>query len=125
MTTTQEKPAAPGTEVAFPPGFVWGTATASYQIEGAVDEDGRGPSIWDTFVRTPGAISDGTVGDVADDHYHRYAEDIALMASLGFNNLPYTLFLAADGSISYVQVGPVHSLEEFRQLAADHLGVQL
>jgi beta-glucosidase/6-phospho-beta-glucosidase/beta-galactosidase len=66
----------------LPADFTWGTATASYQIEGAVDEDGRGPSIWDTFVRTPGAISDGTVGDVADDHYHRYAEDIALMAGL-------------------------------------------
>ena len=68
---------------AFPADFVWGTATASYQIEGAVAEDGRGPSIWDTFAHTPGKIADGTVGDVAVDHYHRYAEDIALLADLG------------------------------------------
>ncbi|HEY0618570.1 MAG TPA: family 1 glycosylhydrolase, partial [Kribbella sp.] len=65
----------------FPDGFVWGTATASYQVEGAVSEDGRGPSIWDTFAHTPGKIADGETGDVADDHYHRYAEDIRLLAS--------------------------------------------
>lgn len=67
----------------FPPGFVFGTATAAYQIEGAVAEDGRGPSIWDTFSHTPGAIRDGGTGDVACDSYHRYAEDIRLMAGLG------------------------------------------
>jgi beta-galactosidase len=76
---------------AFPSDFVWGTATASYQIEGAVDEDGRGPSIWDSFARTPGAISDGSTGDVADDHYHRYAEDIALLASLGMNAYRFSI----------------------------------
>jgi beta-galactosidase len=76
---------------AFPADFVWGTATASYQIEGAVGEDGRGPSIWDTFVRTPGAIADGTVGDVADDHYHRFAEDIAILADLGFNAYRFSI----------------------------------
>jgi beta-galactosidase len=75
----------------FPADFVWGTATASYQIEGAVAEDGRGPSIWDTFVRTPGSIADGTVGDVADDHYHRYAEDIAILADLGFNAYRFSI----------------------------------
>ena len=67
----------------FPEGFAWGTATASYQIEGAVAEDGRAPSIWDTFSHTPGKVQDGDTGDVADDHYHRYAEDVELMASLG------------------------------------------
>ena len=61
----------------FPDGFAWGTATASYQIEGAVDEDGRSPSIWDTFSHTPGKVQDGDTGDVADDHYHRYEEDVA------------------------------------------------
>ena len=66
----------------FPDGFAWGTATASYQIEGAVAEDGRGPSIWDTFSHTPGRILDGTTGDVACDHYHRTAEDAALMAEI-------------------------------------------
>ena len=58
--------------MSFPDGFAWGTATASYQIEGAVDEDGRA-SIWDTFSHTPGKVHDGDTGDVADDHYHRYA----------------------------------------------------
>ena len=67
----------------FPAAFTWGTATASYQIEGAVAEDGRGASIWDTFARQPGAIADGHTGDIADDHYHRAAEDVSLMADLG------------------------------------------
>ncbi|MFN8377107.1 MAG: GH1 family beta-glucosidase [Anaerolineae bacterium] len=67
----------------FPAGFVWGTATSSFQIEGAAFEDGRSPSIWDTFCRKPGAILDQSNGDVADDHYHRFEEDITLMAELG------------------------------------------
>ena len=67
----------------FPPGFVWGAATAAYQVEGAVGEDGRGPSIWDTFAHTPGTVANGDPGDVACDHYHRYPEDIALMRELG------------------------------------------
>lgn len=66
----------------FPPGFLWGAATASYQIEGAWNEDGRGLSIWDTFSKTPGKIQNGDNGDVADDHYHRWQEDIDLMASM-------------------------------------------
>ena len=77
---------------AFPSTFVWGTATASYQIEGATTEDGRLPSIWDTFARTPGAIADRSTGDVADDHYHLFREDVALMADLGVN--AYRLSLA-------------------------------
>jgi len=71
------------TAARFPDGFAWGTATASYQIEGAVEEDGRSPSIWDTFSHTPGKVQDGDTGDVADDHYHRYEEDVDLMAGLG------------------------------------------
>lgn len=67
----------------FPPDFTWGTATAAYQVEGAVAEDGRTPSIWDTMAHTPGRIKDGTNGDVAVDQYHRYRDDIALMAALG------------------------------------------
>jgi beta-glucosidase len=67
----------------FPQGFVWGTATSSYQIEGAVNEDGRGRSIWDTFTHTPGKIEDGTTGDRANEHYHRYKDDIGLIRDLG------------------------------------------
>lgn len=68
---------------AFPPDFTWGVATSSYQIEGAATADGRGPSIWDTFCRTPGKVLRGDTGDVACDHYHRWPEDIALMRELG------------------------------------------
>ena len=63
----------------FPAGFVWGTATSAYQIEGAVNEDGRGRSIWDTFSHTPGKIADGSNADRANDHYHRYKEDVGLI----------------------------------------------
>jgi beta-glucosidase len=67
----------------FPKDFVWGTATSAYQIEGAVNEDGRGRSIWDTFSHTPGKIEDHTTGDRANEHYHRYKEDIGLIRELG------------------------------------------
>jgi len=66
----------------FPADFIWGVATSAFQIEGGASADGKGPSIWDTFSHTPGNIIDGGTGDVACDHYHRYAEDVALMASL-------------------------------------------
>lgn len=68
--------------VSFPPGFVWGAATSSYQIEGAAREDGRGESIWDRYAKTASNIKDGSNGDVACDHYHRWREDIALMRTL-------------------------------------------
>ncbi len=67
----------------FPKDFIWGAATAAYQVEGAWNEDGKGPSIWDTFCHTDGKIKDGDTGDVACDHYHRFREDIALMHQLG------------------------------------------
>lgn len=79
-------PAKPLQERApFPEGFLWGTATASYQIEGAWDEDGRSLSIWDTFAHSAGHIPNGDTGDVACDHYHRWREDIELMRQLGLN----------------------------------------
>jgi beta-glucosidase len=67
----------------FPDGFVWGAATAAYQIEGAATQGGRGPSIWDTFSHTPGRTMNGDTGDVAADHYHRWAEDVGHIAALG------------------------------------------
>ncbi|PWI14220.1 beta-glucosidase [Streptomyces sp. Act143] len=70
---------------ALPHDFLWGTATAAYQIEGAAAEDGRAPSIWDTFSHTPGKVANGDTGDIACDHYHRWREDIGLMEQLGAN----------------------------------------
>ena len=71
--------------------MVWGCATASYQIEGAWNEDGKGESIWDRFSHTPGKIDDGTTGDVACDHYHRYREDIAIMKRIGLNAYRFSI----------------------------------
>lgn len=75
----------------FPAGFAWGVATAAYQIEGAVREDGRGDSVWDTFCRRPGVIRDGHTGDVAADHYHRWAEDVELMSRLGISSYRFSI----------------------------------
>ena len=75
----------------FPPGFLWGTATAAYQIEGAWDADGKGPSIWDEFCRRPGAVRNGDTGDVACDHLHRFGEDVELMAELGLNAYRFSI----------------------------------
>jgi beta-glucosidase len=78
------EPPPMSTRLSFPKGFIWGCATSAYQIEGATHEDGRGESIWDRFAKTESArIKDGTNGDVACDHYHRWPEDIALMKELG------------------------------------------
>ena len=74
---------APAPVSGFPEGFSWGTATSAYQIEGAVREDGRGPSIWDAFCATPGHIRDGSSGEAGVDHFHRFAEDVALMKAMG------------------------------------------
>ncbi|WP_263382335.1 GH1 family beta-glucosidase [Granulicella arctica] len=79
----QDAPKTDGNGRHFPQGFLWGSATASYQVEGAVNEEGRGPSIWDIFSHTPGKTHGGDTGDVADDHFHRYKEDIQLMKDLG------------------------------------------
>jgi len=96
--------------------FAWGTATASYQIEGAATEDGRGASIWDSFTRVPGAILDGSNGDVATDHYHRVAEDVALMSSLGVNSYRFSIAwprIQANGKGSPNRAG----LDFYRRLA--------
>jgi beta-glucosidase len=75
----------------FPTDFVWGAATASYQIEGAWNEDGRGESIWDRFSHTPGKIKDASSGDVACDHYHRWREDVALMKQIGLKAYRFSI----------------------------------
>ncbi len=98
MTTT-----AAGTEesLSFPKGFLFGAATAAYQIEGAANEDGRGPSVWDTFSRTPGKVLHGDTGDVACDSYHRFRDDVAMMASLGLKAYRF--------SVSWARVQPTGS----------------
>ncbi|GII77272.1 beta-glucosidase [Sphaerisporangium rufum] len=75
----------------FPDDFLWGAATSAYQIEGAADEDGRRPSVWDTFAAVPGNVRDGDTGAVAADHYHRAAEDLDLMASLGLRGYRFSI----------------------------------
>ncbi|MDX6278175.1 MAG: beta-glucosidase [Nocardioidaceae bacterium] len=75
----------------FPPGFVWGTAAAAYQIEGAVAEGGRGPSIWDTFSHTPGKVDNDDTGDIACDHYNRWPGDLDLMAELGIASYRFSV----------------------------------
>ncbi|BCB85474.1 GH1 family beta-glucosidase [Phytohabitans suffuscus] len=105
----------------FPDGFVWGAATAAYQIEGAARDDGRGPSIWDTFSRTPGKVYAGHTGDVACDHYHRYPDDVGLMADLGLHAYRFSISwprLQPDGS------GPVNprGLDFYDRLVDELIG---
>ena len=118
MTSTGAR-TSPTSQVTFPAGFVWGAATAAYQIEGAVKEDGRGPSIWDTFARTPGKTYRGHTGDVACDHYHRYADDVAMMAQLGLRSYRFSVAwprIRPDGT------GPVnHRGLDFYDRLADEL----
>src|SRR6185436_12308101 len=84
----------------FPKDFVWGAATAAYQVEGAANEDGRGPSVWDTFSHRPGNIALDHTGDRACDHYHRYKEDVALMKELGIKAYRF--------SVSWPRIFPTH-----------------
>ncbi|NOK61390.1 MAG: beta-glucosidase [Chloroflexi bacterium AL-W] len=92
----------------FPDTFKWGAATSAYQIEGAWNEDGRGPSIWDYFTRKPGCIEDGSSGDIACDHYHRWQDDIALMKDLGLQTYRFSIAwsrIMPDGRNSINQAG--------------------
>ena len=109
MTVPQETLAQPATGPAFPAGFVWGTATASYQIEGAAGADGRTPSIWDTFSHTPGRVLGGDTGDVADDHYHRYRDDVAIMRELGVSSYRFSVaWPRITPQVSSTGLGPVN-----------------
>lgn len=78
-------------QLIFPKDFIWGAATAAYQVEGAVHEDGRGESIWDRFSHTPGKTHDGETGDIACDHYHRFREDVALMKRMGLKGYRFSI----------------------------------
>lgn len=89
-TLADLSPTAPAPH-SFPKTFLWGSATASYQVEGAANEDGRGPSIWDTFSHTPGKTKNGDTGDVADDHYHLYKSDIQLMKAMGLKTYRFSV----------------------------------
>jgi beta-glucosidase len=96
--------------ITFPKNFLWGTASASYQIEGAWNKDGKSESIWDRFSHTPGKIKQGDTGDVACDFYHRYSDDIAMMADLGLN--------AARISLAWPRIVP-HGKGETNQKGID------
>jgi beta-glucosidase len=91
MPARAAEPGAGSAARTFPVGFLWGSATASYQVEGAAREQGRGPSIWDTFSHSPGKTDHGDTGDIADDFYHRYPEDIELMKSLGLKTFRFSV----------------------------------
>src|SRR5690606_32894159 len=89
----------------FPHDFLFGAASASYQVEGAANEDGKGPTNWDVFSKIPGKTFEGTNGDIAVDHYHRYKEDIRLMAEMGLESYRFSVSWArilpdGDGSIN-------------------------
>ncbi|MFF3498326.1 GH1 family beta-glucosidase [Streptomyces sp. NPDC003247] len=108
------------TPVSFPSAFLWGAATSAYQIEGAVREDGRTPSIWDTFSHTPGKTAGGEHGDIAVDHYHRYRDDVALMAELGLSAYRFSVSwprVQPTGRGPAVQVG----LDFYRRLVDELL----
>lgn len=113
---TPTVPAAAQVKTKFPTGFIWGSATAAYQVEGAAKEDGRGESIWDRFSHTPGKVKNGDTGDVADDHYHRYEQDLDLMKDLG---LQAYRFSVAWPRIFPTGSGPVNQkgLDFYKRLA--------
>jgi beta-glucosidase len=90
MSTTRT-PGAVARARTFPAGFLWGAATAAYQIEGAVHEDGRGTSIWDTFSHTPGRVRGGDTGDIACDFYHRHADDLDMLTAIGLNAFRFSI----------------------------------
>ena len=110
----------PQSGLPFPVDFHWGAATSAYQVEGAVGADGRGPSVWDTFSHTPGRISDGSTGDVATDHYHRYRQDVALMAALGLQSYRFSI---AWPRVMPSGTGPVNQagLDFYRRLTEELL----
>ncbi|WP_320775984.1 GH1 family beta-glucosidase [Streptomyces sp. CRN 30] len=126
VSAAQPQPAsATDASRTFPAGFLWGSATAAYQIEGAAAKNGRTPSIWDTYARTPGRVRNGDTGDIATDHYHRRREDVALMADLGIGAYRFSLAwprIQPTGRGPAVQMG----LDFYRRLVDELLdaGIQ-
>lgn len=107
-------------EHSFPEDFLWGTATAAYQVEGAAAEDGRGPSIWDSFVRQPGKVLHGHTGEEACDQYHRYKEDITLMKRLGVDSYRFSISWSRIFPEGRGAVNP-KGLEYYRRLCRELL----
>ena len=105
----------------FPSDFLWGVATSAYQIEGAAREDGRGPSVWDTFCRRPGAIAQGQAGDVASDHYHRYKQDVALMRELGIKAYRFSISWSRVFPSDNKTINP-RGLDFYKRLVDELLG---
>jgi beta-glucosidase len=119
--TTPAATTGPDGLLRFPSGFLWGAATAAYQIEGAAAEDGRSPSIWDTYSHTPGRVRNGDTGDIAADHYHRYRDDVALMSELG---LTAYRFSTSWSRVQPTGRGPAveRGLDFYRRLVDELLG---
>src|SRR4029453_2608321 len=121
LSQHRKGPGTMTTETRFPAGFVWGAATSAYQVEGAAGEDGRGPSIWDTFARTPGRVAGGHTGEGAADPYHRHGQDPAPLADLGLGAYRFSV---AWPRVQPAGRGPVNQagLDFYRRLADPLLG---
>lgn len=121
---TTASAAPPSGSFRFPRDFLWGAATSAYQVEGAAAEDGRGPSVWDTFAATPGRVRNGDNGDRAADQYHRYREDVALMRDLGLRAYRFSVSwprVLPEGTGAVNQAG----LDYYRRLVDELLGAQI
>ncbi|MCW2879815.1 MAG: Beta-glucosidase [Sphaerisporangium sp.] len=120
MTTQETQPETDAPALVFPTGFVWGAATSAYQIEGSISADGRGTSIWDTFVGQPGRVLNGENAEVAIDHYRRYRDDVALMADLGLTAYRFSVSwprIQPDGAGTVNEAG----LDFYRRLVDELL----
>ena len=103
--------------MSFRKDFVWGAATAAYQIEGAWNEDGKSPSIWDEFCHRGGKIEDNTSGDIACDHYHRYKEDVKLMAELGLKAYRFSNSISSSILGSFNVIAGLYLINPYTSVA--------
>lgn len=105
----------------FPKEFIWGAATSAFQIEGAANSDGRGPSIWDTFCNTPGKVANGDTGDLANDHYNLFKDDIKLMKDLGLQGYRFSFSwsrMFPEGKVSSLAYSGTRSGSTFASATA-------